>query len=74
MPYDPAGQPDPTMKATVPAREAEEKSSVLTVIIAFCAKALVAVAQSVAAVMTGSASMTAEAAHSWADTGNNLPS
>jgi cation diffusion facilitator family transporter len=60
------------MKATVPAREAEEKSSVLTVIIAFCANALVAVAKSVAAALTGSASMTAEAAHSWADTGNQI--
>jgi divalent metal cation (Fe/Co/Zn/Cd) transporter len=30
------------------------------------------VAKSVAAVVTGSASLTAEAAHSWADTGNEL--
>ncbi|HXF03063.1 MAG TPA: cation diffusion facilitator family transporter [Arthrobacter sp.] len=60
------------MKATVPAGGAEEKSGVLTVIIAFGANALVAVAKSVAAALTGSASMTAEAAHSWADTGNQV--
>ncbi len=44
----------------------------LTVIIAFVANALVAAAKSVAAALTGSASMTAEAAHSWADTGNQV--
>jgi cation diffusion facilitator family transporter len=44
----------------------------LTVIIAFCANLLVAVAKSLAAAVTGSASMTAEAAHSWADTGNQV--
>src|SRR3954453_3832774 len=44
----------------------------LTVIIAFAANALVAVAKSVAAVLTGSASMVAEAAHSWADAGNEI--
>lgn len=44
----------------------------LTVIIAFVANLLVAAAKTVAAVLTGSASMTAEAAHSWADTGNQI--
>ena len=44
----------------------------LTVVIAFAANLLVAVAKSVAAVITGSASMLAEAAHSWADTGNEI--
>jgi cation diffusion facilitator family transporter len=43
-----------------------------TVLIAFAANLLVAVAKSVAAVVTGSASMLAEAAHSWADTGNEV--
>jgi cation diffusion facilitator family transporter len=47
-------------------------STLLTVIIAFVANILVAGAKSVAAVLTGSASMTAEAAHSWADTGNQV--
>lgn len=60
------------MKTTAPSGKAEEKQGLLTVIIAFCANALVAVAKSVAAVLTGSASMTAEAAHSWADTGNQI--
>ncbi|TKV30055.1 cation diffusion facilitator family transporter [Arthrobacter sp. NamB2] len=45
---------------------------VLTVIIAFVANLLVAAAKTVAAIITGSASMTAEAAHSWADTGNQV--
>jgi cation diffusion facilitator family transporter len=47
-------------------------STLLTVVIAFAANVLVAAAKSVAAVLTGSASMTAEAAHSWADTGNQV--
>src|SRR5688572_7785213 len=46
--------------------------STLTVVIAFVANALVAVAKSAAAVLTGSASMLAEAVHSWADTGNEV--
>jgi len=46
--------------------------STLTVLVALGANLLVAVAKSVAAVITGSASLTAEAAHSWADTGNEL--
>ncbi len=46
--------------------------STLTVVIAFFANALIAVAKSVAAAVTGSASMLAEAVHSWADTGNEV--
>jgi len=42
------------------------------VLIAFAANLLVAVAKSVAAVVTGSASLLAEATHSWADTGNEV--
>jgi cation diffusion facilitator family transporter len=45
---------------------------VLTVVVAFTANLLIAVAKSVAAVVTGSASMIAEAAHSWADAGNEV--
>src|SRR3954447_5419258 len=53
--------------------EAEQTSeSLLTVVIAFAANGLLAVAKSVAAVITGSASMVAEAAHSWSDTGNEV--
>lgn len=44
----------------------------LTVVIAFSMNVLVAVAKSVAAVITGSASMVAESAHSWADAGNEI--
>jgi cation diffusion facilitator family transporter len=46
--------------------------SALTVMIAFGANFAVATAKSIAAVLTGSASMVAEAAHSWADTGNEV--
>jgi cation diffusion facilitator family transporter len=46
--------------------------SVLTVLVALGANLLIAVAKSVASVITRSASLTAEAAHSWADTGNEL--
>ncbi len=44
----------------------------MTVIIAFLANILVAIAKTVAAVLTSSASMVAEAAHSWADAGNEV--
>lgn len=47
-------------------------SASITVLIAFAANVLVAVAKTGAALITGSASMTAEAAHSWADTGNQV--
>jgi cation diffusion facilitator family transporter len=47
-----------------------EKESTFTVFVAFAANLAVAVAKTLAAAVSGSASMTAEAAHSWADTGN----
>jgi cation diffusion facilitator family transporter len=47
-------------------------ASARTVWIALGANFLVGVAKSIAAVVTGSASMLAEAAHSWADTGNEV--
>ncbi|MEP7368749.1 MAG: cation diffusion facilitator family transporter [Dermatophilaceae bacterium] len=43
-----------------------------TVLVAFIANVLVATAKSIASVVTGSPSMLAEAAHSWADTGNGV--
>lgn len=46
--------------------------SLITVLVAFGANLLIAVAKSAAAVVTGSASLTAEAAHSWADCGNEI--
>lgn len=49
-----------------------DKDSNLTVIIAFAANLLVALAKTAAAILTGSASLVAEAAHSWADTGNEI--
>lgn len=51
---------------------ATSSESLLTVLVAFGANLLIAVAKTVAAVVTGSASMLAEAAHSWADTGNEI--
>jgi cation diffusion facilitator family transporter len=46
--------------------------STLTVLVAFGANLAVAVAKTAAAAVSGSASMGAEAAHSWADTGNEI--
>jgi len=46
--------------------------STLTVLVAFGANFAIAVAKTFAAVISGSASMAAEAAHSWADTGNEI--
>ncbi|HEU5469288.1 MAG TPA: hypothetical protein VFV67_01445, partial [Actinophytocola sp.] len=46
--------------------------SLRTVLVALAANALIAVAKSVAAVITTSASLTAEAAHSWADAGDQV--
>jgi cation diffusion facilitator family transporter len=48
-----------------------QQESGSTVGIAFAVDALVAIAKTVAAVLTGSASMLAEAVHSWVDTGNS---
>jgi divalent metal cation (Fe/Co/Zn/Cd) transporter len=47
-------------------------ASTTTVLIAFASNVLVAIAKTIAAVVTGSASILAEAAHSWADTGNEV--
>src|SRR5689334_18217475 len=47
-------------------------SSLFTVAVALAANGLLALAKSIAAAFTGSASMVAEAAHSWADTGNEV--
>lgn len=50
----------------------EDGESGTTVVVAFVANLLVALAKTVAALITGSASMVAEAAHSWADSGNQV--
>lgn len=67
----PAGQGTRT-GGNGPRKESPGGEGPLTVVIAFVANFLVAAAKTVAAVITGSASMTAEAAHSWADTGNQI--
>lgn len=64
MPEAPASSPTDQTK--------QVKSSLVTVLVAFGANLLIAIAKTVAAVMTSSASMLAEAAHSWADTGNEI--
>lgn len=46
--------------------------SLRTLLVAFAANLLIAAAKTLAAVLTSSASMLAEAAHSWADTGNEV--
>ncbi|SEA80387.1 cation diffusion facilitator family transporter [Leifsonia sp. 21MFCrub1.1] len=50
----------------------KRSSSLFTVLLAFAANILVAIAKTIAAVITGSASLVAEAAHSWADAGNEI--
>lgn len=54
------------------ARTNSAQESTLTVLLAFGANLAIALAKTVAAVLTGSASMVAEATHSWADTGNEV--
>jgi cation diffusion facilitator family transporter len=54
------------------AAAAQSGESTRTVVIALATNAVVAAAKTVAAVVSGSASMLAEAAHSWADTGNEV--
>jgi cation diffusion facilitator family transporter len=46
--------------------------SLLTVLVALAANTVLALAKSAAAFFTGSAAMVAEAAHSWADAGNEI--
>ena len=53
-------------------RDSGESGSLATVLVAFAANVLIAAAKTAAAVMTGSASLLAEAAHSWADSGNEI--
>jgi cation diffusion facilitator family transporter len=54
------------------AQPRQQGGSFLTVVIALLANLGVAIAKSIAALLTGSASMVAESAHSWADTGNEV--
>jgi cation diffusion facilitator family transporter len=50
----------------------DTSSSLFTVVVALVANGLLALAKSIAAAITGSAAMVAEAAHSWSDTGNEV--
>jgi cation diffusion facilitator family transporter len=50
----------------------EQGETTLTVVIAFFANLAIAVSKTIVAMATGSASMLAESAHSWADTGNQI--
>ena len=54
------------------AGDAGASESLVTVLVAFAVNVLIAVAKTAAAVVTGSASLVAEAAHSWADSGNEI--
>ena len=60
------------MAETAEREQGQKSESLLTVLIALAMNALIALAKSVVAVITGSASMVAEAAHSWADAGNEI--
>lgn len=58
--------------AAPPEQGGSGSESTLTVVVAFVANVLIALAKTAAAVVTGSASMVAEAVHSWADAGNEV--
>ena len=53
-------------------RGSSASESLTTVLVALGANVLIAAAKSAAAVVTGSASLVAEAAHSWTDAGNEI--
>ena len=75
-PVPDAGQPQAAPDATAGPLAASAApahgESLTAVLVALVANALIAVAKSVAAAMSGSASMVAEAAHSWVDAGNEV--
>ncbi len=62
---------DPLRSVPLPSGSGESES-LRTVLVAFGANILIAVAKTAAAALTGSASLVAEAAHSWADSGNEV--
>ncbi|MGZ4464172.1 MAG: cation diffusion facilitator family transporter [Nocardioides sp.] len=63
---------DEAVDEAMPTEPGAKKESAFTVVVALVANGLLAAAKTVAAFLTGSASMGAEAAHSWADTGNEV--
>src|ERR1700689_1022024 len=66
-----SGSREPLMPVPL-LRGARASESLTTVLVAFSANLVIAAAKSAAAAVTGSASLTAEAAHSWADCGNEI--
>lgn len=71
-PTPPSEQSEPESEPAVDHSPGGSGESMLTVLIAFVMNVLIAVAKTVAAAITGSASMLAESAHSWADAGNEV--
>ena len=68
-----AGRGDPEVLESVPLPPDPGKSeSLTTVLVALAANVLIAAAKTAAGIVTGSASLIAEAAHSWADSGNEI--
>lgn len=67
-----AGRPHTLQDVPGADRGPEGSESTLTVLVAFGANLLIAVAKTIAAMLTASASLVAEAAHSWADAGNEV--
>jgi cation diffusion facilitator family transporter len=66
-------QPPPSMLRTTDAGGGPAHSETTrTVIIAFFANLAIAIGKTLVALVSGSASMLAESAHSWADTGNQI--
>ena len=66
------GSREPLMPVPLLRGPGTSAESLTTVLVALGANVLIAVAKSAAAVVTGSASLVAEAAHSWADSGNEV--
>jgi cation diffusion facilitator family transporter len=67
-----AGRGSRDLLGRVALQGSDGSESLTTVLVAFGANVLIALAKSAAAVVTGSASLVAEAAHSWADAGNEI--
>jgi cation diffusion facilitator family transporter len=64
-------EPNPRRQIIPSVREGGGEST-LTVVVAFVANLVIAIAKTIVAMITSSASLVAEAAHSWADTGNEV--
>jgi cation diffusion facilitator family transporter len=69
---EPAREPHDLLESVPGSGGPAESDSLTTVLVAFGVNVLIAVAKTAAAVVTGSASLVAEAAHSWADAGNEI--